>query len=107
MGIAGRVRFLGQWSDVSSLLRAADIFCQPNQMPEPFGIVFIEALLARLPVVTSAMGGASEIVDESCGLLVPRSDIDALAGALRQLIESAPLRAKLGSGGPARARVPV
>src|SRR5262249_23255181 len=46
LGIAGRLRFLGQRSDVPQLLAAADIFCQPNQTPEPFGISFVEALWA-------------------------------------------------------------
>lgn len=46
LGLADRVRFLGQRSDVPQLLAGADIFCQPNQGPEPFGIVFVEALWA-------------------------------------------------------------
>ena len=75
LGIRGRVRFLGQRSDVPRLLRAADIHCQPNLGPEPFGIAFIEALQARLPVVTTAMGGPLEIIDGSCGVLVaPRPE---------------------------------
>jgi glycosyltransferase involved in cell wall biosynthesis len=104
MNLGKRVRFLGQCSDVPNLLSAADIFCQPNERPEPFGIVFIEALLAGLPVVTSEMGGASEIVDQTCGLLVPHGNDDALVEALGQLIESTTLRARLASGGPSRAR---
>ena len=47
-GIADRVRFLGQRADVSRLMAAADVFCQPNTGPEPFGIVFVEALYAGL-----------------------------------------------------------
>ena len=61
-------------TDVPRLLAAADIHCQPNISPEPFGIAFIEALAAGLPVVTSAIGGAIEIVDDTCGRLVPASD---------------------------------
>jgi glycosyltransferase involved in cell wall biosynthesis len=103
-GVSDRVRFLGQRADVEELLAAADIFCQPNEGPEPFGIVFIEALAAGLPVVATAMGGASEIVNSDCGILTPRSDADALAGALEQLIQNPALRRKLGAAGPARAR---
>ena len=57
-----------QRDDVPRLLAAADIFCQPNLGPEPFGIGFVEALSAGLPVITTATGGALEIVDGDCGI---------------------------------------
>jgi glycosyltransferase involved in cell wall biosynthesis len=101
--IRPRVNFLGQRGDVARLLAAADIHCQPNTGPEPFGITFIEALYAGLPVVTTAIGGALEIVDSSCGTLVEPNDPAALAEALGRLIEDRELRARLGAAGPARA----
>jgi glycosyltransferase involved in cell wall biosynthesis len=104
LGVADRVRFLGERRDVRQLLAAADIHCQANLGPEPFGITFIEALAAGLPVVTTAMGGAPEIVDDSCGILVPPDDVVALAAALRRLVADPVLRARLSSAGPARAR---
>jgi glycosyltransferase involved in cell wall biosynthesis len=103
-GLAGRIRFLGERTDVRQLLAAADIACQANLRPEPFGIASVEALAAGLPVVTPAMGGALEIVDGSCGILVPPNDPAALAAALRRLIEDPALRARLASAGPGRAR---
>lgn len=103
LGIADRVRFLGQRSDVPALLGAADIFCQPNLAPEPFGISFIEAMSAGLPVVTSAAGAALEIVDESCGVLTPPGDARALASALDRLIADSAERKRLGSAGARRA----
>jgi glycosyltransferase involved in cell wall biosynthesis len=102
-GVAGRVSFLGQRSDVPRLLAAADVYCQPNSGPEPFGISFVEALHAGLPCVTSAIGGAREIVTEECGILVPPRDRRALSEALRSLIVDAELRAAMGAAGPARA----
>lgn len=104
LGMAERVRFLDQRSDVPRLLAAADIHCQPNTGPEPFGIAFIEAMHARLPVVTTAIGGACEIVEDSCGILTPPGDAQTLADALRRLIEDQDLREKLSVAGPARAR---
>ena len=104
LGIADRVRFLGQRSDVPKLLAAADIFCQPNPAPESFGITFVEALWTGLPVITTAIGGGAEIIDESCGLLVDPGNAAQLAESLRCLIESPQLRARLGSAGPQRAR---
>ena len=104
LGIGHRVRFLGQRSDVPRLMRAADIYCQPNTSPEPFGVVFVEALFAGLPVVTSDFGGGAEIIDKSCGRLTPPGDPEAVAIALGELIRDPVRRAALGSGGPTRAR---
>ena len=59
-------------------MHAADIHCQPNTAPEPFGLVFVEALYAGLPVVTTALGGALEILTDACGVLVPAGDAPAL-----------------------------
>jgi glycosyltransferase involved in cell wall biosynthesis len=103
LGIGGRVRFLGHRSDIPRLLQAADIYCQPNQRPEPFGIVFIEALAAGLPVVSVDLGGAREIVDQSCGALVPPVDTARLAAMLRSLISNPDERRRLSAAGPGRA----
>ncbi|HET7694609.1 MAG TPA: glycosyltransferase family 4 protein [Vicinamibacterales bacterium] len=103
-GLGDRVRFLGERTDVANLLAAADIHCQPNSAPEPFGLAFVEALHAGLPVVTSDAGGAREIVTPACGVLVPPGDVDALRAALAELTASRERRAALGSAGPARAR---
>lgn len=102
LGIADRIRFLGERSDVPRLLAAADIYCQPNTGPEPFGIAFLEALYAGLPVVTTAIGGAMEIVEPTCGIQVP-VDAKALAQALQRLILDPAERACLGAKGPLRA----
>lgn len=102
LGIAERVRLLGQRSDVPRLLRAADIHCQPNLSPEPFGLAFIEALQAGLPVITTEMGGPLEIVDDTCGRLVPPR-AESLAEALRWLVQEPEERRRLAAGGPARA----
>jgi glycosyltransferase involved in cell wall biosynthesis len=103
-GAGDRVRFLGERRDVPALMRAADLHCQPNTSPEPFGLAFVEALHAGLPVVTTAIGGALEIVTDDCGVLVAAGDDDALEQALRTLILDRSLRARLGSAGPGRAR---
>jgi glycosyltransferase involved in cell wall biosynthesis len=103
LGISNRLQFLGQRSDVSQLLSAADIHCQPNTGAEPFGITFIEALYAGLPVVTTNMGGGAEIVNDSCGRLVEPNNPEMLAETLKLLITNSQLRLKLGSSGHARA----
>jgi glycosyltransferase involved in cell wall biosynthesis len=105
LGLADRVQFLGQRSDVLQLMLAADIHCQPNTGPEPFGVAFVEALYAGLPVVSTALGGALEIVDETCGVLVPPDDPTAVARALQRLVQDPESRTLLGQAGPARAQL--
>lgn len=104
LGISNRVHFAGQRTDVGRVLAAADVYCQPNSAPDTFGLTFVEALLAELPVVTTAMGGALEVVNSSCGILVSPGDQTSLADSLRRLIVDADMRSRLGRAGPARAR---
>jgi glycosyltransferase involved in cell wall biosynthesis len=104
LGVADRVRFTGHRSDVADVLAAADIFCQPNMEPEPFGLSLVEALAASVPVVSSSIGGALEIVDDTCGTLVPPGDSSILAAALSRLITDRGARERLAQHGPRRAR---
>jgi glycosyltransferase involved in cell wall biosynthesis len=92
--IQTRVKFLGQRQDVPRLLSAADVYFQPNAAPEPFGISFIEAMLAGLPVVTFRRGGPAEFVTSDVGFAVaPDGNFVA---PLTRLIQSPALRAQLG-----------
>jgi len=95
LGIADRLRFLGRRDDVGALLRSADVYCQPNTAPEGFGLTFIEAMRAGLPVVTSGIGGACEIVDGHCGVLIAPGDVAALARSLGRLVADAAFRLEL------------
>jgi glycosyltransferase involved in cell wall biosynthesis len=104
LGLSDRVKFLGQRSDVPALLAAADIHCQPNIGPEPFGRTFVEGMLASLPVVTTNMGAAPEIIDASTGILVPPNSPDSLAQSLKTLIEDRELRDQMGRSGIRRAQ---
>lgn len=103
LGLESRVTLLGERRDVRQLLAGADLLAQANVEPEPFGVIFAEALLAGVPVVTFDMGGAPEIVDDSCGRLVPAADQVAFAGALDELISNDELRNSLGAAGVSRA----
>lgn len=104
LGIADRVRFIGQRSDVPRILAAADIYCQPNTGLEGLPVVFTEALDARLPIITSDIGGFREIVDETCGIRVPVGNSLAVAEAMRRLIVGHAERKRLGDAGKLKAR---
>jgi glycosyltransferase involved in cell wall biosynthesis len=102
-GIFDKMRFLGWQPDMYRLLAAADVFCQPNTLPEPFGIIFVEALYAGRPVVATALGGAIEIVTKPCGSLVPAGDVDRLAAELAEMIRDPERRQCASAAGPERA----
>jgi glycosyltransferase involved in cell wall biosynthesis len=83
LGLESQVRFCGHCDDLPAALRLADAVVVPSQRPEAFGRTLAEASAMGLPVVTTAIGAAPEIVVEGeTGWLVPPGDIDALAGAL-------------------------
>lgn len=102
-GLSNRVRFLGQRNDIPELLAAADIHCQPNIGPEPFGITFIEAMYAELAVVTTAQGGAIEILVNESGLMILPATASCLADLLKRLVRDKALREALGTSGSQRA----
>jgi glycosyltransferase involved in cell wall biosynthesis len=102
-GIAMRVRFLGELADVSSVLHASDVFCQPNNTPEPFGISFVEAMSAALPVVATELGAAPELISDDTGALVSPHDPAALALALEAYLTNEDVRRGVGARGKTRA----
>jgi len=101
--IADRVTFTGFRADVDHVLAAADIYCQPNERAEPFGIAIVEGMYARLPIVTSAVGGARESVTDRCGFLVPNGNLAALISSLDTLARDPSLRLKMGENAYRRA----
>jgi glycosyltransferase involved in cell wall biosynthesis len=98
-----RVSLLGERDDVPTLMRLADIYCQPNLKGEPFGIAIAEAMLASLPCVVSAAGGAAELLDDSCSVITAPGDAAAVADALLGLAADCGLRARMGEAGASRA----
>lgn len=84
---------------------AADVGVFPSIGDEAFGITIAEAMSCGKPVIASYVGGIPEVVgnEGSCGMLVPPGDPIALSAAMRQLVEDAALRARLGMA--ARARI--
>jgi glycogen synthase len=106
LGLADRVLLPGPLSreQVAWAMANASVFVLPSRV-EPFGIVVLEALRARLPVVVSAHGGATEIVrDEREGLVVDPFDPDALAAAIARALDEGALRERLTRAGADRVR---
>lgn len=90
--------FLGFLSDPWPLLCASDVFVLPSHS-EGSPLVLLEALAARLPIVSTIVGGVPETVTHgSSALLVPAREPVALAEALGQLLASGTLRERLSRG---------
>jgi len=98
-----RIAFLGERTDVPTLMRLADIYCQPNLKGEPFGMAIAEAMRSRLPSVISGGGGSAELLDESCAIGTAPGDTAAVAAALQALIGDVRLRTVMGEAAAGRA----
>ena len=84
--------------------RTADVFCLPTRY-EPFGVVFIEAMLHGLACVGPMAWAVPEIVvDGQTGLLCPPEDVDSLSAALTHLLKHPDLAHTMGRRGRERAQ---
>ncbi|MBI6940801.1 glycosyltransferase [Pseudomonas putida] len=83
LGIAGQVDFLGQVPDARRYFQAFDVFALSSDH-EPFGMVLLEAMVAGVPVLATACGGAREVV-EGVGVLFPLGDAAQLAQGLKHM----------------------
>ena len=82
--LAGTVRFLGRVDDevLRNEYMTCDVFVAPSRF-ESFGLILLEAMMFAKPVVSSDIGGMTEIVhDGVSGLLVPPDDVAALTDTL-------------------------
>jgi glycosyltransferase involved in cell wall biosynthesis len=83
---------------VGRLMRAADLYCQGNRGPEGFSLAFLEASFCGLPIVTTDLGGAREMIDPETGILVPPGEDEAgLAEALGSLLSDHQRRAAMAA----------
>ncbi len=81
--VVGRVPL----SEVSKYFEQASIFCMPS-VREPFGIVYIEAMLYRLPVVALNLGATPDFIQPGVNGFVVENNVEDLANALDQLLQS-------------------
>ena len=98
-----RIKLLGRVDDLRELLWASDIFVMPS-LKEGLGVAALEAMASGLPVIASDVGGLREVVeDDRTGIIVPPTNVPAIASAILRLAESTVLRTQMGTA--ARARV--
>lgn len=105
LGIEGRVSFLGTVADTSPYFAAADVFVLPSTTrAEAFGIVQLEAMASRTPVVNTRLATGVPWVSEheKTGLTVTPGNVTELAGAIGRLLGDDGLRERMGEAGRAR-----
>jgi glycosyltransferase involved in cell wall biosynthesis len=104
-GLKQRISFLGYVTGpaLEALYKISNILVCPS-LYEPFGIVPLEGMINRVPVIVSDTGGMAEIVEHGrTGIKVPPGDVKALARSLESLLDDPAEARRLGSAGFDRA----
>jgi glycosyltransferase involved in cell wall biosynthesis len=102
IGASPAIRFLGHRDDARLLLAGCDMYVNCS-ISEGISLTILEAMAAGLPVVATNVGGTPEVIDDSCGRLIPAQNPTALADAVRCLLRQPEVSRQLGTG--ARRRV--
>jgi L-malate glycosyltransferase len=106
LGLTDRIQFLGLRGreEVARLLHGCEVFVLPSRS-EPFGIVVIEALACKKPVIATTVGGIPEIIENGkTGLLIEPDNPEALAAALTNVLQNESLRLAIARAGNAMVR---
>lgn len=106
-GLRNRVHFLGgiAYKDMPSVYQTHDCFVSASIIPEGFPLTLVEAMASGLPVLTTATGGAREIVtDGHDGLVFSPGSPESLARELERLLMSPDLRNSLSYNAEQKAR---
>jgi len=96
-----RIEWLGRLTDheVARRFAGASVYCAPSMGGESFGVVLLEAMAARTPIVASDLPGYRRVVrDGDEGLLVPPGNVGALAAALGAVLTDPGLAERLTDG---------
>jgi glycosyltransferase involved in cell wall biosynthesis len=104
LGLKDSVMFIGNQPSALPFMDAMDIIVLPSNVREGFGMVLVEAMSRRKPVIGSRIGGIPEVVDDGVtGVLVPPGQERDLASAMLGLIGNPQLMTAMGVQGRLRA----
>ena len=96
------IRFLGHFHQVPALLGLTDVFALPSRS-EGLSNALLEAMLASVPAVATAVGGNPEVVvDGVTGFLVPPEDPLSLANAILTMLADPDMRRRMGAASQSR-----
>lgn len=79
--------------ELAELYSAADVLVNPTR-EDTFPTVNIEALACGTPVVTFRSGGSPECIDESCGVVVEKNDVEEMERQIKRVCEDKPFTEK-------------
>jgi len=86
LGLAGRVRFHGMLPDAWRVLRGFDALLLSSRS-EGTPMILLEAMHAGVPIVSTAVGGVPDLLDERTARLVPWGDVPALGAAIAEVLQ--------------------
>jgi glycosyltransferase involved in cell wall biosynthesis len=96
---AGRLGFVGFQDDTAAVYRALDVVVHASTQPEPFGLTIAEAMACGRAVIVARAGGAAELFTPDYDAVgVPPGDAEALAAAVKGLVDDPGRRQRLGAG---------
>lgn len=103
LGVLEKIRFLGNHENIEDILPCADLVLQPSEH-ESFGLVPLEAMACRVPVVATRSGGICEVVEDGVtGCLCEVGDIEAMTARSIEILTNPKLAAEMGRHGRERA----
>jgi len=98
LGLARRVRLVGNQRDVAPWLAALDVFALPSYANEGVPQALLQAMLVGIPCVTTNAGAISEVaIDDVTARVVPKENALALAGAIDRLLNDTGLGRRLAA----------
>jgi N-acetyl-alpha-D-glucosaminyl L-malate synthase BshA len=101
LGVSDHITYLGNCENIEEVLPCADLVIQPSEH-ESFGLVPLEAMACEVPVLVTASGGITEVVQHGeTGFLCEVGDIDAMARYAVQALTEPELAASMGRKGHA------
>ena len=94
-GILSDIIFLPAQEDIAAVLAVSDLFVLPS-LYEAFGLVLVEAMVMKKPVISTRTGGIPEVIEHGkTGILVNPADSQTLAQAITAVLQNQPLRESL------------
>ncbi|WP_455270835.1 glycosyltransferase family 4 protein [Rhizobium herbae] len=104
-GLADRILFVGEHTNIPDWYRALDLFIAPQRW-EGFGLTPLEAMATQVPVVATDVGAFSELLvmgDSETGILIPAKELTAMADAAASFMDDPERSKRAGERGLTRA----